>query len=69
MRTPELIEEIKRDDKENEGDVDQKNKVKKNKEKTTIPLDVFNGLNNVPKDSEQKVPSQLNSSGERITKL
>ena len=50
------------DDKENEGDIDSKKKVKKNKEKTTpIPLDVFNGPNNVP--------SQLNSYGERITKL
>ena len=35
--------------------------MKKNKEKTTIPLDVFNGPNNIP--------SQLNSYGERITKL
>ena len=55
------LEKNLNDDKENEGDVDQKKKVRKIKEKTTIPLDVFNGPNNVP--------SQLNSYGERITKL
>ena len=49
------------DDKENEGDVEVKKKVKKNKEKNTIPLDVFNGPNNAP--------DELDSHGERIIKL
>ena len=49
------------DDKENEGDVEVKKKTKKNKDTLTIPLDVFNGPNNVPEE--------LNSYGERINKL